>query len=151
MDSILTLFPHAAREDGGIDRAVLGRSVFQDVAARRGLESVLHPLVVESQAQFLAQQARRRVKLAALDIPLLFETQAEARLDATLVVTAPPFVQRARVLARGMSAAQFHARLTAQMPDEEKRRRADFVVQTGLGLRYTRDHLEHIIRLLTHA
>ncbi len=119
---------------GRVDRQKLGARVFTDGAALKRLEGILHPLVRAAEHQFLAQAARRRVRAVALDIPLLFETGGERRVDATLVVTAPPFVQRSRVLARpGMSGEKFSAILKRQVPDREKCRRADFVVRTGLG------------------
>lgn len=149
VEAIADLFPAARHAAGGIDRQVLGQAVFGDAAARRRLEAVLHPLVVDSQRRFLERQGRRRMPLAVLDIPLLFETGAERRVDHIILLTAPYFVQRARVLARGMSERQFQARLAAQMPDGEKRRRADFIVQTGLGFHYTLTELRRIVAALT--
>src|SRR3546814_6988840 len=103
-------------------------------AAMRRLEAILHPLVRAEAPAFLAKQARLRRPLAVLDIPLLFETGGEQLCDAVIVVTAPAAVQRARVLRRtGMTEAKMRSILARQLPDAEKRRRADFVVQTGLG------------------
>ena len=94
----------------------------------------------------------RRVPVVALDIPLLFETGGERRCDKVIVVTAPPFIQRARVMARpGMTEARFRAVLAQQMPDAEKRRRADFVVPTGLGRAVTQRHLRRILATLHPA
>ncbi|MEI6558539.1 MAG: dephospho-CoA kinase [Rhodospirillaceae bacterium] len=120
--------------DGAVDRPRLGTRVFGDAAALSALEAILHPLVRRAERRFLALSAGGRRPVVALDIPLLFETGGDRRVDATLVVTAPPFVQRARVLARpGMSPARLAAILGRQTPDGEKRRRAGFIIPTGLG------------------
>jgi dephospho-CoA kinase len=132
----------------GIDRAALGRRVFGDAAALRRLEHILHPMVRADTARFLGRMRARREPLVVLDIPLLFETGGEQRCDAILVVSAPAFLQRARVLGRpGMSASRLAAILAKQMPDAEKRRRADFVVPTGLGRRETLRRLAEIVRV----
>jgi dephospho-CoA kinase len=134
---------------GAVDRGKLGAQVFGDAAALARLESILHPLVRRSARRFLLQAARRRAALAVLDIPLLFETGAEALCDAVVVVSAPAFVQRGRVLGRrGMSPARFAAILARQTPDAEKRRRADFVVETGLSRGATLRRLDGIVKLL---
>ncbi|WP_207485382.1 dephospho-CoA kinase [Arenibaculum pallidiluteum] len=141
-------FPGSVR-DGAVDRAALGASVFGDAAALKRLEAILHPRVRASQIRFLARSARRGVRIAVLDIPLLFESGSEGRVDVVAVVSAPFAVQRARVLARpGMTEAKFRAILARQMPDAEKRRRADFVVQTGLGRSATLKALKRIVTLL---
>jgi dephospho-CoA kinase len=141
-------FPGVVR-DGAVDRAALGRRVFGDPAALRRLEAILHPLVRAASARFLARARGRRQDLAVLDIPLLFETGGEKRCDVVVVVSAPPFVQRARVLARpGMTEARLAQILAQQMPDREKRARADFVVETGLGKRYTLCRIAEIISIL---
>jgi dephospho-CoA kinase len=133
----------------GIDRAELGRRVFNDQAALRRLEQILHPLVRAESERFLRRMAARGVPLAVLDIPLLFESGGERRCDAIVVVSAPEFLQRARVLARpGMSESRLAAILAKQMPDREKRRRADFVVPTGLGRRVTLRRLAEIVKML---
>lgn len=130
-----------------IDRHILGQLVFSNLQERQRLEAIIHPLVVDSQRQFLAQHAKDRRPLAVLDIPLLFETGAEQRVDYTLVVTAPAFIQRMRVLTRpGMTTDKFKAILASQMPDREKRRRADFVIDTGLGLAHTRAALRSVLK-----
>ena len=132
----------------GIDRAALGRRVFGDAASLRRLERILHPLVRAETARFLRHMAGRRARLVVLDIPLLFESSGERRCDAVAVVSAPTFLQRARVLARpGMSEARLAAILAQQMPDREKRRRADFIVPTGLGRRLTLRRLAEIARV----
>ena len=134
---------------GGIDRRRLGDRIFGDPAARARLESILHPLVRRSTKDFLKRQARQRRDLVILDIPLLFETGAEALCDAVIVVSAPASLQAARVLGRpGMTEEKYRAILAAQMSDEEKRRRADFVVLTGLSKGATLRRLSRIVTLL---
>ena len=139
---VLKRFPDAARGEGAaraVDRGTLGAQVFADPGALAELESILHPLVRAGERHFLATSQRRGCRLAVLDVPLLFETGGEARCDVTLVVSAPPFVQRARVLGRArMTEERLAAILARQMPDGEKRRRADFVVRTGLDRRVSR-------------
>jgi dephospho-CoA kinase len=132
-----------------VDRAALGRLVFADPVALRRLEAILHPLVRAEECRFRRRMAARRHPLVVLDIPLLFESGGDRRCDVTLVVTAPLRVQRARVMARpGMTPERFAAILAKQMPDAEKRRRADFVVQTGLGRNMTLRRLAEIVRFL---
>jgi dephospho-CoA kinase len=132
-----------------IDRAALGRRVFADPAALRRLEAIIHPLVRADERRFRRRMASRHEKLVVLDIPLLFESGGDRRCDKILVVTAPRRSQRARVMARpGMTEERFAAVLAKQMPDAEKRRRADFVVQTGLGRNVTLRRLAEIVRIL---
>jgi len=132
--------------NGAVDRRALGAAVFGNPAALKALEAILHPRVQAAQRAFLFQAARRGVRVACLDIPLLFETGGQRRVDRTIVVTAPLAVQKARVLARpGMTPEKFAGILTRQMPDAEKRRRADFVVNTGDGRLATRRALREII------
>ena len=139
---VLVRFPDAATGEGAaraVDRGALGATVFTDPEALAELEAILHPLVRAGERHFLATSQRRGCRLAVLDVPLLFETGGEARCDATLVVSAPSFVQRARVLGRArMTEERLAAILVRQMPDIEKRRRADFVVRTGLDRRVSR-------------
>ena len=112
-------------------------------------ERILHPLVRQSQARFLKQARARREPLVVLDIPLLFETGGEKRCDAVVVVSAPPWVQRARVMARpNMTAARFRAILKKQTPDHEKRRRADYIVPSGLGRAVTYRRLRRLVQTL---
>ncbi|MGV6871463.1 dephospho-CoA kinase [Pseudochelatococcus sp. B33] len=121
--------------DGVVDRKRLGERVLDDPQALRRLEAIVHPLVREEEQAFLDSARREGAPLVVLDIPLLFETGAEGRCDAVVVVSAPPEVQRARVLARpGMTEEQFERIHVKQMPDAEKRRRADFVVDSSRGL-----------------
>jgi dephospho-CoA kinase len=134
---------------GAVDRKRLAARVFEDQAALEALERILHPLVRQATRAFLDRQARRGRSLVVLDIPLLYETGGEALCDAVVVVTAPPFVQRARVMARpGMTVARFNAILAKQMPDREKRQRADFVVKTGLSKAHSLRQLRAIVTLL---
>jgi dephospho-CoA kinase len=135
--------------DGAVDRRRLGAQVFEDRAALERLEAILHPKVRQAARAFLKQQARRGQSFAVLDIPLLFETGGEALCDAVIVVTAPRFVQEARVLSRpGMTPARFRAIQAKQMPDWDKRRRADFIVNTGLSKAETLRQLRAIVTLL---
>ena len=121
---------------GGLHREKLGSHVFGNGVALRTLEAILHPLVAEAQSAFLG--ARRLKRAVALDVPLLFEKGGWRRCDLTVVVSAPLRVQRARVLARpGMTRDKFAAIMRSQMPDAEKRRRADVVIETGRGRRVT--------------
>jgi dephospho-CoA kinase len=149
---VLAAFPDVGRDaprGRAIDRKALGRTVFGDAAALRRLEGILHPLVREGERRFLEAARRRRVRLVVLDIPLLFETGGEARCDATAVVDAPAFVQRARVLRRpGMTEARYRDVLAHQMPSPAKRRRADFVIPTGLGRHVSWRAIRHIVRTL---
>ena len=122
------------RKTKGIKRKELGKVVFADDQKRQELEDILHPYVRASQDEFLKLELRTRQKIVALDIPLLFETGAEERVDYTVVVSAPFFIQKQRVMARpGMSEEKFQAIFQRQMPDHEKRALADFVVPSGLG------------------
>jgi len=135
--------------DDAVDRERLAARVFEDPAALQRLEGILHPAVRRTTRAFLGRQTRANRPLAVLDIPLLFETGSAVLCDAVMVVTAPAFVQRARVMGRaGMTPARFQAILAKQMPDREKRRRADFVVQTGLSKAATLRQLRGIVTLL---
>ena len=144
------VFPGVGRDTPlgrSVDRAALGSIVFTDPTRLHALEAVLHPLVRSTERDFLALAARRRCRLAVLDIPLLFETGGERRCHAVAVVSAPPLVQRQRALRRpGMNAARLAAILAQQMPDAEKRRRADFIISTGQGRRFS---LRAIWRILS--
>lgn len=149
VQAVADLFPGVLTRAGGIDRALLGQCVFANKAALASLERILHPLVRAEEKRFLGRVRSRRQPLAVLDIPLLFETGGQRRCDYVLVVSAPPLIQRQRVLRRpGMTEIRFAAILGQQMPDSEKRRRADFVVPTGLGRNPTLRRLSVIVRLL---
>ena len=126
----------AAVRDGAIDRAALSALIAADPSVLPRLEGIVHPIVRRRQERFLMAAAQRRAPLIALDIPLLFETGGEGRCDAVLVVSAPAFVQRARVLARPeMTADKLALILARQMPDAEKCARADFVIPSHRGWR----------------
>lgn len=140
-------FPGARGEDGGIDRRKLGPRVFGKPEELRRLEAILHPRVRAVEQRWLSRQRARRAKLVVLDIPLLFETNRIDRVDGVIVVSAPPRVQRERVMRRpGMSAERFAAILDSQFPDHEKRRRADFVVSTALSRAAAARQLAAIVR-----
>ena len=148
--SVAAAFPGVEGEQGGIDRARLGRRVFSDPQALSRLEQIVHPLVAASEKRFLALARARREPIVVLDIPLLFESGSERRCDYVLVVSAPRLVQRQRVLRRpGMTERRLTAILGHQMPDREKRRRADFVVMTGSSRNLSLRRLRAIVRLLT--
>ncbi len=143
-------FPGVLDADGAVDRARLREAVLGDKAAMARLEALVHPLVQEESRAFLARNSK--APLVVLDIPLLFETGAEARCHAVLVVTAPPAVQRERVLARpGMNEAALQGILAKQMPDAEKRSRADFVIDTSRGFDHARAKVTALIAQLTPA
>ena len=134
--------------NGRVDRAALGAQVFGDTAALKRLEEILHPLVEAARDRFLKQSRRARIPVVALDIPLLYEVAADALCDATIVVSAPPFVQSGRVLARpNMTSEKLDDILSRQMSDLEKRRRATFVVPSGTGRRATLQALTRIVTL----
>lgn len=131
----------------GVNRAKLAERVLGDAAALHRLEGIVHPLVRREELKFLAAAESARAPVAVLDIPLLFETGGDGRVDAVVVVTAPPETQRARVFERaGMTEEKFQALLTKQMPDAEKRRRADFVVDTSHGFDSARAQVHAILR-----
>lgn len=140
-------FPQALRA-GRIDRKLLGPIVFKDRVALRRLEGILHPLVRARADRFLAAAARRRAPVAVLDVPLLYETGAEQRCDAVVVASAPRFLQAARARRRGLDASRLGAVLANQVADADKRRRADFVVLTGLGLRENTRAAARILSIL---
>lgn len=136
--------------DGRIDRNLLGQRVIGNSDAIRKLETIVHPLVRADADAFLARHRAAGAKIVVLDIPLLFETGGRDRVDKVVVVSAPAEVQRERVLARpGMTAEKFEAILARQVPDAEKRRLADFVVDTGAGMEAARHSVRQIIEALT--
>ncbi len=144
-------FPGVTR-DGAVDRELLRQRVLDDAAVLRRLEGIVHPLVQRARAAFIAEAEAARAPLAVLDIPLLFETGADAQVDAVAVVSAPEAVQKARVLARpGMTEARFSAILAQQVPDAEKRRRARFVIDTGEGPEPARAQVRAVISALTRG
>jgi dephospho-CoA kinase len=138
LPAIEAAFPGVVK-GGVLDRQALGTRVFGNKEALRKLEAIVHPLVGQRQRAFLKRAARRGEKLVVLDIPLLFEGAGERRVDAVLVVSAPAFLQRHRVMARpGMSNERLDGILRQQVPDVLKRRKATVVIPTGLGLAPTR-------------
>jgi dephospho-CoA kinase len=137
-------FPGVTR-DGRIDRVALGQRVVGNAPALQRLEQIVHPLVREAGTKFLKDAEAKGAKVVVLDIPLLFETGGESRVDATVVVSAPAEMQRARVLERGVTPEKLDALLARQMPDAEKRRRADFVVDSGQGLEHARTQVRQIL------
>src|SRR5262249_8017290 len=127
-------FPGVRSEYGAIDRQRLAQRVFGHPEALRRLEAILHPMVRIAERHFVARARARREKLIVLDIPLLYETRGTGRCDYVLVVSAPARLQRDRVMRRrGMTTRRFGEIVAAQLPDSEKRRRADFVVPTALS------------------
>src|SRR5215472_4854075 len=132
---------------GKVDRARLAQRVLDDPEALRRLEALIHPLVREAEARFLKEAERAGARVAVLDIPLLFETGGDRRVDAVVVVSAPQDVQSVRVMARpGMTAAKLDAILARQLADAEKRSRADFVVDTSRGFEAARAQVREILR-----
>jgi dephospho-CoA kinase len=143
--AIETAFP-GATAGGKVDRDKLAARVLGDSAALKRLEAIVHPLVQEAERRLLAEAESRGEKVAVLDIPLLFETGGEERVDAVVVVSAPPDVQRSRALERpGMTVDKLDAILAKQMPDDEKRRRADFVVDTSRGFEAARADVRAVL------
>ncbi len=135
--------------DGKVDREELAARVLGDRVALKRLEAIVHPLVQQAEQRLLAEAEARGEKVAVLDIPLLFETGGEERVDAVVVVSAPPEVQRSRALERpGMTVDKLDAILAKQMPDEEKRRRADFVVDTSRGFEAARAEVRAILKAI---
>jgi len=137
-------FPGVTK-DGRVDRAALGQRVVGDAPALQRLEAIVHPLVRRAEERFLREAEAAGAKVAVLDIPLLFETGGERRVGAVVVVSAPAEVQRARVLERGVTAERLEALLARQMPDADKRARADFVVDSGKGIEHARAQVRQIL------
>jgi dephospho-CoA kinase len=134
---------------GKVDRAKLGAMVIGDPAALARLEAIVHPLVGDSTDRFLAEAKERGAPVAVLDVPLLFEAGLECRCDAVVVVSAPAEMQRQRALDRpGMTEEKFAAILAQQMPDAEKRRRADFIVDSSKDFDHARAQIRDILRVV---
>ena len=135
--------------NGKVDRAKLGKAVLGDAQGLKRLEAIVHPLVHAAEKDFLRKAYEAGASQAVLEIPLLFETGGDARVDVTVVVSAPAHIQKERVLQRpGMTEAKFAAVLSHQMDDAEKRRRADFVVDTAGTLEASRAQVDTIIAAL---
>jgi dephospho-CoA kinase len=138
--------------DGKVDRAKLSAKVVHDPAAMKLLESIVHPMLRSYYQKFLDDAERSGVPVAVMDVPLLFETGGDKRVDAVVVVTTSPELQRERILARGtMTSETLDSLLARQMPDAEKRKRADFVVDTSHGLdpvrAQIRDILDQVVKM----
>ena len=132
---------------GCIDREKLGKIVFSSKEALIYLEQILHPIVRLKQQAFLMTHAKHRRRLCVLDVPLLFETGGESICDAVAVVTAPYYLQKLRVMSRkGMTDKNFKSIISRQTHDLEKRKRADFIIQTGLGKNHSLMAIKAIIR-----
>jgi dephospho-CoA kinase len=149
VEAIEAAFPGTSSEDGGIDRQRLAAALLADGAAFKQLEAIVHPLVHAAERQFLHEKAAKGADKAVLEIPLLFETGGEKRVDVTIVVSAPPEIQRQRVLDRpGMTPEKLDQILSRQVPDEEKRSRADFVVDTSRTIPETEAQIDRIMAQL---
>ena len=138
--------------DGVVDRSALGAHVLSDLAAMEKLEAIVHPLVWAARDAFIQQRQAQGDWIVVYDVPLLFETGADKSVDAIVVVTAPPELQKQRVLTRpGMTQQKFEAIIAKQTPDAEKRARADFIVETGDGLDAARAQVRHILKTLRES
>ena len=139
------VFPGVIR-DGAVDREALAAQVSADPEALKRLEALVHPMLAEGRAKFIQRALRGGQDVVVLDVPLLFETGGDRFMHAVAVVSAPQAVQRERVLARpGMTEAKLDAILTRQMPDEEKRARADFIIDTSHGLEAARRQVAEVL------
>jgi len=137
------------RKKQAIDRQKLGQIVFSDTEKRTELENILHPFVWEEQATFTALHQKMGTPVILFDIPLLYETGAQKRLDYVIVVTAPRFIQKQRALSRpGMTHEKFSGILKSQMPDKEKCALADFIVHTGAGKAFSMQEVKTILKAL---
>jgi dephospho-CoA kinase len=149
--AIAAAFPETVT-DGGVDRAALSALVTRDPSALKRLEAIVHPLVSAAQQRFLDAARASGARLAILEIPLLFETGGEGKADKVIVVSASEALQRARVLGRpGMSEEKFQLLLARQMPDAEKRARADFIIDTSGTLDETRVQVQAVLAKLGEA
>lgn len=138
-------FPGTTR-DGKVDRALLAKAVVGSPDAMKLLETIVHPLVAKARDRFLNEAREKGAPVVLLDIPLLFETGGDKLVDAVVVVTAAPEIQRQRVMERpGMTAEKFEALLAKQLPDAEKRRRADYIVDSGHGIEPARRQVREIL------
>jgi dephospho-CoA kinase len=147
-EAVAALAPQAIR-DGEVDRAALREAILADPALLPRVEAVVHPLVARDRAAFVKQARAEGAEVALCDVPLLFETGTDRAVDAIAVVSAPPEMQRERVLARpGMTEAAFTGILARQTPDAEKRARADFVIDTGGPLEATRAQVAEVMAKL---
>ena len=146
--AIAVAFPGVA-EGAGLSRGHLRQAVLADPAALSRLEAIMHPLVRAEQLRFIARARRARRRAAILDVPLLFETGGDRKVDLVVVVSAPPAIQLARVRRRRrMTDTQIRAIIAKQMPDSQKRRRADYVINTGLSRHHALRQVRRIVRTL---
>lgn len=140
-------FPGVTSSEKGVDRSVLRKRFLADPESVRILEAIVHPLVARTQEQFLRECELGKEDIVVLDIPLLFETGGEKRVDAVVVVSAPANIQKQRVLEReGMTEEAFEGILAKQTSDVEKRRRADYVIDTSKGFDHARERIRDILR-----
>ena len=147
-DQIEAAFPGATRKRR-VNRRLLSERIAGSPERLRQLEQIVHPLVIEAELDFLREEEAKGTPLAVLEIPLLFETGAEARVDVTVVVSASKDVQRSRVLARpGMAVEKLEHLLARQLPDAERKARADFVVDGGRSLEHMRIEIDRLIESL---
>lgn len=147
VSTVSAAFPAAVDAAGGIDRRKLGKEVFSAPEKRAKLEAILHPQVVAAEEAFARAAQAKGARMVIMDIPLLFETGAQARMDVVVVVRAPYVIQRQRVLARpGMTVEKFHAILAAQMSDDDKCAQADAVIDTGLGMGVSARQVTRLVR-----
>jgi dephospho-CoA kinase len=150
VEAIEAAFPGTTRR-GKVDRKLLSEAIAGSPARLRCLEEIVHPLVVAAEIDFLREQEKQGAKLAVLEIPLLFETGADARVDVTVAVSAPAEVQRKRVLARpGMTVEKLEHLLARQLSDAERRARADFAINSGTSLQELHAALDNLIESLQH-
>ncbi|WP_026480338.1 dephospho-CoA kinase [Ahrensia sp. 13_GOM-1096m] len=151
VDEIENHFP-GTKTPSGVDRKKLGQYVLNDKAAMKKLEALVHPHVRLAEEKFIQDNRAKNAKIVVLDIPLLFETGGDERVDKIVVVTAPYEVQRKRVLSRAsMTEEKFQQILDRQIPDAEKRARADFLIDTSLGMDAAKEQVKHIISQLLEA
>ncbi|MDX3928412.1 MAG: dephospho-CoA kinase [Shinella sp.] len=149
--AVAAAFP-GVLHDGAIDRKLLSATLADDPAGFKRLEAIIHPLVRRKEQEFLSRQRAAGVPIVVLDIPLLFETGGEKRVDTIVVVSCDPEIQRQRVLSRPeMTEEKFQLLLSRQIPDREKRDRADFVVDSGKGLEDAREQVKEIVRTIAKA
>ena len=148
VEAVEALFP-GVTSDGAVDRARLSERVLNDPAALKRLEATVHPMAAAARAGFFEKARAAGAKVVVLDVPLLFETGSDGQMDAVVVVSAPAEIQRERVLARpGMTPEKLEAILARQMPDAEKRERADFVIDSGRGLEVAKEQVRAVLAKL---
>lgn len=149
VDPVGELFPNVV-VDGAIDRQALAKEILGDPEAMKRLTDIVHPLVRKKEQEFLAKARETGQRIVVLDIPLLFETDGEKRVDVRVVVTARAEIQKQRVLSRpNMSVSRFNEILQKQMPDRDKRLRAHFLIDTGYGLDFARRSVASILKALS--